>query len=50
MVTKKSFIKRILIIIEKHLEECLPESGTLEEMYECVRIIFRRRLYLIRRR
>ena len=45
MVTKETFIKRILVIIEKILTEELPATGTLEEMYKSIRTIFNRRLY-----
>jgi hypothetical protein len=50
MVTKEAFIKRILVIIEKILREGLLEEGTLEEMYNSLRIIFQRRLYFTLRR
>jgi len=50
MVTKKEFIKRVLIIIEKILREELLDYGTLDEMYHSLRTIFRKRLYLLMRR
>jgi hypothetical protein len=50
MVRKEEFIKKFIINIEKILREELPDSGTLDEMYEVVRTILQRRLYFLRRK
>jgi hypothetical protein len=47
MVSKEAFIKRILVIIEKALREHLPDFGTLDEMYDSVRTIFKQRGYTL---
>lgn len=50
MVTKDAFIKRFLVVLEKHLRQDLPDTGTLEEMYNSVRTILKHRLYFTMRR